>query len=208
MQDKYKTIAQNYRVRLKIEKCKFVVSAANIRTVEEAESFVDRVAEEFPDVKHNDVYAFRIGFGDDAETRADDAGEPSGSAGPPILQVIEGEGITNIVIVVTRYFGGKHGIGGLIRAYGRCGREVIREAGVIEKERYLTIAIEVPYDLMGKVINDLEGHKGEVKDTEYTNKSVKVIAVMKPSYIQKFKVRISEATRGEARFEKRGEEFR
>ncbi|MBM7623232.1 IMPACT family protein [Sporohalobacter salinus] len=208
MKDKYKTIVENYRIRLKIKKCTFVVSAANVQTVDEAEGFIEQVSEEFSDAKHNDVYAFKIGLGSDAIERANDAGEPSGSAGPPILQAIKGEGITNIVIVVTRYFGGKHGIGGLIRAYGKCGREVIKEAGVIEKERYLTIGIKVPYDLMGTVINDLGGHHGKIKDTKYTNEGVEIIAVMKPSYLQEFKDRITESTKGEAEFQQLEEEFR
>lgn len=208
MKDKYKTIAQDYRVQLKIEKCTFVTSAANVRTIEEVENFIDRIAEEFPDVRHNDVYAFKIGIGENATARASDAGEPAGSAGPPILQAIEGEDITNVVIVVTRYFGGKHGIGGLIRAYGKCGREVIKEAGVVEKERYLTIGIKVPYDLMGGVINDLEGHQGEIKDTKYANEGVKIIAEMKPSYVEGFKDRITEVTRGQASFQELREEFR
>lgn len=208
MQDKYKTIAEDYRVQLKIDKCTFVVSAANVQTLQEAESFIDRVAEEFPDVKHNDVYAFKIGLGDQVMEKASDAGEPAGSAGPPILQSIKGAEVTNVVIVVTRYFGGKHGIGGLIRAYGKCGREVIEEAGVIEKERHLTIGIEVPYDLMGQVINDLEGHHGKIKDTKYTNEAAEVIAVMKPSYLEGFKDRINESTRGEAKFRQLKEEFR
>lgn len=208
MQDKYKTIAENYRVQLKIDKCTFVVSAANVQTVKGAEDFIARVAEEFPDVKHNDVYAFRIGLGSNSIEKASDAGEPAGSAGPPLLQAINGAEITNVVIVVTRYFGGKHGIGGLIRAYGKCGREVIKEAGVIEKERHLTIGIGVPYDSMGKVINDLEGHHGKIKDTKYTNDGAEVIAVMKPSYLEEFKDRITEITGGQAEFRQLEEEFR
>ncbi|SDC64767.1 MULTISPECIES: IMPACT family protein [unclassified Candidatus Frackibacter] len=208
MSDNYKTIAKDYRIQRTIKKCKFITSAANVKSVKEAEDFINKVSEEFADATHN-VYAFKIGLGDQAIKRANDDGEPAGSSGPPVLKAIEGEEVINIVIVVTRYFGGvKHGIGGLIRAYGQSGREVIREAGIIEKERYLTIGISVSYDAMGQVINDLSGKQGKVKDTNYTNDGVEIIAAMKPSYLEAFKDRMVEATRGQARFRTIGEEFR
>ncbi|SJZ72780.1 IMPACT family protein [Selenihalanaerobacter shriftii] len=208
MSNKYKTVADDYRVQLTIKNCKFIASAANIQSVEEAEKFIDRISEEFADATHN-VYAFKVGLGDSAVKRTNDDGEPAGSSGPPVLQAIEGEDVTNTVIVVTRYFGGiKHGIGGLIRAYGKCAREAIKVAGIIEKERYLNIGISVSYDSMGKVINDLEGHQGEVNSTKYTNEGVEIIASMKLSYIPAFKARIKELTRGEACFREIGEEFR
>ena len=116
--------------------------------------------------------------------------------------------MTNVVVVVTRYFGGvKHGVGGLIRAYGGSVREVIKEAGITEKNRYIKLAIEVSYNMMGQVINDLDGSSASVNNTEYTNDGVKIIAVMSPSKIAPFKNRISEETRGEAEFRQLGEEF-
>ncbi len=208
MKDNYKTIAENIRVEAKIKKCKFITSIKNINKVKEAEEFISNISEEFADARHN-VYAFKIGLGDSAIKRCSDDGEPAGSSGPPALQAIEGEGVTNVVVVVTRYFGGiKHGIGGLIRAYGGSVREAIRESGIKERIRYIKLGINISYNLMGQVINDLEGHQGEVIDIEYTNDGVEIIAGMKPSYLQGFKQRIINATRGQARFEEKGEEFR
>ncbi|MCK8825240.1 YigZ family protein [Fuchsiella alkaliacetigena] len=207
MADQYQTVAKNYRIRNKIKKCKFITSIANVNTVEAAEDFIAEVSAEFADATHN-VYAFKVGLGDQAVKRANDDGEPAGSSGPPILQAIEGEEITNVAIVVTRYFGGvKHGIGGLIRAYGKCGREVINAAKVIQKKRYLTVGISVPYDDLGQVINDLEGYSAQIKDTVYSNQAAEVIAALQPSIIKKCKEEISEATGGRAQFKKIKENF-
>ncbi|WP_018247729.1 YigZ family protein [Orenia marismortui] len=208
MLDSYSTVAKDIRVTAKIKKCKFITSVKSVNTVEEAEKFIADISEEFYDARHN-VYAFKVGVGDDAIQRSSDDGEPAGSSGPPALQAIEGEGVTNVAVVVTRYFGGiKHGVGGLIRAYGGSVRKAIREAGLINKVRYIKLGISIPYDQMGEVINDLEGHQGEVKNVNYMNNGVEIISVMKPTYINAFKDRIIDATRGQAVFEEKGEEFR
>lgn len=205
--DSYKTIAQAIRIQHKIKKCKFISSIKNVTSVEEAEEFIAEVAAEFSDATHN-VYAFKVGLADQAVTRSSDDGEPSGSSGPPALQAITGKGLTNTAVVVTRYFGGvKHGVGGLIRAYGDSVRAAISEAGIIKKTRYIKLAIKVSYNMMGSVINDLEGSQAQVENTEYTNDGVRIIAVMQPSRIDSFKNRIKEETKGEADFEQLEEVF-
>lgn len=205
--DSYKTIAQDRRIQRKIKKCKFITSIKNLTSVAEAEDFIEQIGQEFSDATHN-VYAFKVGLDDKAITRSSDDGEPSGSSGPPALKAIEGKGLTNTAVVVTRYFGGvKHGVGGLIRAYGDSVREAISEAGIIKKTRYIKLATAVSYDMMGQVINDLEGSQAKVEDTEYTNDGVQIIAVMKPSRINSFKARIKEETKGEAEFDRLEEVF-
>ncbi len=208
MIDQYQTIAKDIRLETKIKKCKFITSIKNITQVSEAEEFIESISEKFSDATHN-VYAFKVGIGDLATTRCSDDGEPAGSSGPPALQAIEGEEITNVAVVITRYFGGiKHGVGGLIRSYGGSVRSAIKEAGVISKVRYVSLGVKVPYDRMGEVINDLEGHQGEVKTVQYHNDNAEVIALMKPSYIEAFKERVTNATRGAVEFVERGEEFK
>ena len=205
--DSYKTIDQATRIQRKIKKCKFITSIKNVTSVEEAEEFIAKISAEFSDATHN-VYAFKVGLEDQAVTRSSDDGEPSGSSGPPALKAIRGEGLTNTVVVVTRYFGGiKHGVGGLIRAYGDSVREAIAAAGVVEKTRYIKLVIKVSYNLMGRVINDLEGSQAQIENTEYTNNGVRIIAVMQPSRIASFKNRISEETKGEAEFKQLEEVF-
>ncbi|GAB6100341.1 YigZ family protein [Halanaerocella petrolearia] len=208
MTDKYQTISQGMRIKTKIKKCKFITSIKNVNTVNKAEEFIDQVSEDFTDATHN-VFAFKIGLGDKSVTRSSDDGEPSGSSGPPALQALEGANITNVAVVITRYFGGvKHGVGGLIRAYGGCVRQAIEETKIIEKTRYIKLKVSVPYSQMGQVINDLEGHTGQVIDTTYTNEGAEVIALLQPSFVTEFKDRITEATKGQSEFKKEGDVFK
>ncbi|MCK8828543.1 YigZ family protein [Natroniella acetigena] len=208
MEDNYKTIANNIRIERKIKRCKFITSIKSVKTTEEAEKFIDQIAEEFSDATHN-VSAFKVGLADQAITRCSDDGEPAGSSGPPALQALEGRGVTNVAVVVTRYFGGvKHGVGGLIRAYGDSVREVIKEAGIEERVRYLKFSITISYDLLGGVINYLEGSSGQVKNVEYKANGVEVIGLIKPSFFTSLTAKIKEATKGEAEIKIKGDEFR
>ena len=114
------TVAQTVRVKISVGACRFFASVARTEREEEAKAFIERVCTEFPDANHH-AYAYKIGLEDEALCRQSDAGEPSGTAGPPILQAIEYAGLTNVTVVATRYFGGvKLGIGGLVRAYRAC----------------------------------------------------------------------------------------
>ena len=208
MEDIYYTIASNIRREDKIKKCKFITSIKNVTSKAQAEEFIQQVSEKYSDATHN-VPAYKVGFGAQAKKACSDDGEPAGSSGPPALQALEGKNLTNVAVVVTRYFGGvKHGVGGLVRAYGGSVREAIKEAGIIKKQRYVKLAVEISYDLMGQVINDLEGKSAQIKETNYTNQGVEIIALMKPGLVAEFKSRITDATRGEAVFELKGNEFR
>ena len=104
-----------------------------MQTEAEAKEFIDTVSNEFADATHN-AWAYKIGFGDRSIRRSSDAGEPANTAGPPMLQAIEGQGLTNVVVVGTRYFGGvKLGVGGLIRAYRDTALAGLEAAGVREE---------------------------------------------------------------------------
>ncbi|WP_408954814.1 YigZ family protein [Natroniella sp. ANB-PHB2] len=207
MKDDYKTVASNIRIERKFKKCKFITSIKNVKTVQEAERFINQVAEDFSDATHN-VSAFKVGLADQAITRCSDDGEPAGSSGPPALQALEGRGITNVVVVVTRYFGGiKHGVGGLIRAYGNSVREAIKEAGIEKRVKYLKFSVAISYELLGEVINYLEGSSGQVKNVEYKADGVEVIGMVKPSFFNSLTAKIKEATKGESEIEIKGDEF-
>jgi len=123
-----KTIRANARYQIKVKSSKFIANAHPISSVEQAKSVLGTIRKEFHDARHH-CFAFKIGEGDRAITRTSDDGEPSGTAGAPILQVIEGNNFTNLLVVVTRYFGGtKLGIGGLARAYSEVTKEVLEIA--------------------------------------------------------------------------------
>ena len=104
---------------------RFIASAAPVFSNDEARAFINSVKERFPDATHH-VPAYVIGYGNSVSAYCTDDGEPSGSAGRPLLAVVQGSGLGDICVVVTRYFGGtKLGIGGLVRAYGDAGKAVL-----------------------------------------------------------------------------------
>ncbi|MCK4258531.1 MAG: YigZ family protein [Halanaerobiales bacterium] len=208
MNDRYLMVDRQVRVQIKVKDSKFIASVMPVETEEEALNFIQRIKKEFFDATHN-VSAFKVGVGDQAIKRYDDDGEPAGSSGPPVLQVIEGASLTNTVIVVTRYFGGtKLGFGGLVRAYGDSAKTGLAEAGVKEKVRYLLISIQVPYDQMGSVIKEIQSGVGVVKDTQFSNEGVDIFADLLPSYLEGFKKKMIDATRGKAVISVAKEEFR
>ena len=116
------TLAGEAQLQQEIRKSRFLARAAPVESVDEALTFLERVRER--DATHN-CWAYRI----DAQYRFNDDGEPSGTAGKPILQAIDGQGLDRLVVVVARWFGGiKLGAGGLVRAYGGCAAECLRLA--------------------------------------------------------------------------------
>jgi len=142
----YTTLAAELRHEIdKVKGSRFIATACPVATPEEADAFVERVRREFHDARHT-CWAYRLGRG--GETwRFQDDGEPSGSAGRPILQQIEGHDLTDVVIAVTRYFGGtKLGIGGLVRAYGAAARECLERARTRVVVLTRRIIVSHPYE--------------------------------------------------------------
>lgn len=208
MNDRYLTILQGSRVQIKVKDSKFITTVAPVSSEEEAQGFIMKVSKEFFDATHN-VSALKLGTGDRAIRRYDDDGEPAGSSGPPVLQAIEGAGVTNVAVVVTRYFGGtKLGFGGLVRAYGDAAAAGLAESGVREMIQYILIKIAVPYEQMGNVIKEIQGGVGVIKDTQYSNDGVAILVDLLPSYLAGLSKKLVDATRGQAIVTVENEEFR
>ena len=135
---KYKTIKKNASVSRVIKKSKFLGSAAPVQDVLQAKEFVKEVSKNFKDANHN-AFAYSVGIKEEFFAFSDN-GEPLKSAGYPIYCTIKGLGITSVVVVVTRYFGGiKLGIGGLIRAYSDTTKMAIEASGIVEKKVFKKI---------------------------------------------------------------------
>lgn len=114
------------RSELVVHKSRFIATLSPCSSVEAARQFIERVRSEFPDASHH-VTAWLIGHGNSQEAHCSDAGEPSGSAGRPVLAVLRGSGLGDVAAVVTRYFGGtKLGVGGLVHAYGDVTRQALQ----------------------------------------------------------------------------------
>ncbi len=160
----FRTLAGRGRAEFVVKGSEFVGHAVPVDSVEEAEAFVAEVRETHPDATHN-VPAYRVRVDPFREYASDD-GEPSGSAGKPILNVLSGQELENVAVVVTRYYGGTNlGIGGLVRAYGRAAKEAIADAGTREAVPHETVRVVVDYDDSGTVRGIVESAATEFEAT-------------------------------------------
>lgn len=162
----YKTLHEFGMDETIIEKSTFIGYAKPIKTEEEAIEFINEIKKKHKDATHN-VWAYTVGKTMNIQRYSDD-GEPQGTAGIPTLEVIKKEDLRDVVVVVTRYFGGvKLGAGGLVRAYTKGAKIGIDAAKVIEKVMYKEVRIKIDYNQLGKVQNEIMNMNYFVKDTIY-----------------------------------------
>jgi uncharacterized YigZ family protein len=163
--DAYRTVSGPGEARFEVRGSEFIGHVRPARTVDEAESFVATVREEYADATHN-VPAYRV-RADPLREYASDDGEPTNSAGKPALNVLQQEEIENAVAVVTRYYGGTNlGVGGLARAYSRAVKEGLDDAGTETERPHERFSITVEYDDSGTVRGILES-EGVEFDASY-----------------------------------------
>ncbi len=166
MLEHYKTISHDSEAMIIEKKSKFIATVYKVESVEEADAYMTQLRKKYYDATHN-CYAYQIGEHDEYQKSSDD-GEPQGTAGKPILEVLKGEGIKNTLICVTRYFGGTLlGTGGLVRAYGKAAKEGLLAAEIIEKKRIYLYSIKMPYTLVGKVQYLLGEKSYVIRETTY-----------------------------------------
>ncbi|NLC04576.1 MAG: YigZ family protein, partial [Tissierellia bacterium] len=150
MINKYKTIYSGGYGEIVVKKSKFIATISTADTEEKAISFIDEMKKKYYDARHN-CSAYIISIPNEV-TRFNDDGEPSRTAGLPMLNVLQGENLHNVVAVVTRYFGGTLlGTGGLIRAYTDAVKEGLENCTIIEKQKGMKFSIEMDYTTLGKV---------------------------------------------------------
>ena len=165
--DSYLTLKEPASAKLKVKGSLFIGHVVSVKNCEEAEAFIRNISKEYHDASHN-CYAFRFGIGDKTLFRHHDAGEPSGTAGKPILNAIESRNLTDIVCVITRYFGGtKLGTGGLARSYNRCSGKTLDACKKVKV--YITVLkkISFPYDLTGTVMSLISNYNCQIVKTKY-----------------------------------------
>ena len=178
------------------KKSEFIGYAKRVETEEEAKAFVDEIKSKHKQARHN-CFAYIVGENMGIQRYSDD-GEPQGTAGIPILEVIKKNNITDCCIVVTRYFGGiLLGTGGLTRAYTTGAALAIKSAGIIEKVHGLKITVEVNYDLLGKLQYLCSQNNWHIEDTEYADK-VKFYIFAETAIKDKITEEIINATSGNA----------
>ena len=159
--------AREVRHELKVSNSRFIATAGPALTLDEAKALLARVRQEFPDATHH-VPAFVIGHGNSITMHCHDDGEPSGTAGRPALAVLQGSGLGDIAVVVTRYYGGtKLGTGGLVRAYGDAVRSVLEILPRARKVATHTVGMRVPYTHFERIRRLIAAHQGQLISQEF-----------------------------------------
>ena len=174
----YVTFKENGTVQEEIKKSKFICHVKRVSSEEEARDFINAIKKEHYKATHN-CSAFIIGEQSDIKRTSDD-GEPSRTAGVPMLGVLENHRITNSCVVVTRYFGGiKLGAGGLIRAYAGSVAQAVREIGLVEIKEQVVLGITLSYSQYQEFANFLKDHQLVEQDPMFTDQVMTTIFVDK-----------------------------
>ncbi len=166
MKDEYRSIAAAVTALLKVEDSKFIASVFPVDARAQADEALAKVRKEYFDATHH-CFAYALGV-DGKEVRSSDDGEPSGTAGIRILAAIQSRSLSDVLVVVTRYFGGtKLGTGGLGRAYFESASRALSEAVVVPKIVIEVLQITFPYDETSRVMNILSRDKAKIIDSTY-----------------------------------------
>lgn len=199
MPDQLKFIYRGGEDEIVEKKSRFIGQVFPITTEEEAISLIEQTRKKYWDARHN-CYAYILGeYGE--ITRCTDDGEPAGTAGRPILEVLQGEGIHDVLVIVTRYFGGTLlGTGGLVRAYSQAAKAGLAASQVLEKVRGHQLTIHTDYNGIGK-LQYITARSGiPVMDTQY-GESVTMVLAVPLEDSDKLVKQITEATAGQAQIE-------
>lgn len=174
----FRTIKEDGQVQEEIKKSRFICHAKRVYSEEEARDFITAIKKEHYKATHN-CSAFILGERSEIKRTSDD-GEPSGTAGVPMLGVLENHNLTNVCVVVTRYFGGiKLGAGGLIRAYASSVALAVKEIGIIEIKEQAGISIQMSYAQYQEYGNFLKEHNLMELETTFTDQIDTIIYVDK-----------------------------
>ncbi len=184
MLERYKTILNEAQAEIIEKKSKFIATVKPISSEDDAREFIDIIKKKYWDATHN-TFAYQLGENNEIRRSSDD-GEPSGTAGKPILNILTEGNIKNTIIIVTRYFGGTLlGTGGLIRAYGKAAKEGILNAGIFEMVLYNKFSVKGDYTLSGKIQYEILQQNNIIYETFYTD-IVEYIVFVEKLKVDKF----------------------
>lgn len=199
MINRYLTIAKDGQNELEIKKSRFICFLKRVYSEEEAKAFIAEIKKEHWKANHN-CSAFVIGSQNDIQRSSDD-GEPSGTAGVPMLEVLKKRELINVAAVVTRYFGGtKLGAGGLIRAYSHAVSETITEIGVVEGKLQKEIRLHIAYPQLGKLQKFMESSSYTTKETLF-NENVTLVCYVDEEQSEPFLDQVTDLLNGQLTFE-------
>ncbi|MCB9459829.1 MAG: YigZ family protein [Anaerolineaceae bacterium] len=189
--------ANECTIEIEIKRSRFITTVALADTVEKARAFIHEVQARLPNANHY-VYAYRVGYGKSVTEGMSDAGEPSGTAGPPTLAVVRGADIGDLVLVTVRYFGGtKLGTGGLVRAYTDAAKLCIESLQTELKIEKTDIEIQTQYRFYDGIQRLLPEYEAEMVHSEFTD-TVSLIVQLPTSMADALQARIMDLSAGSA----------
>lgn len=198
--DEYQTIVEPGEAQLKVKGSRFIGLALPVQTVEQVQEQLARINKKYYNASHN-CFAYQIGLGQPAKMRYSDAGEPAGTAGLPIYQVIEGRDLTNVLVVITRYFGGiKLGKGGLVRAYRDTTICALDNTQIVTKIIWQHLAFSIAYTKTGEVMHLLQSVNARIRNSDYGT-DVKLFISVRNSQAAQLKAKLIEITHNKIRFD-------
>ena len=199
MRDNYRTVYNYGQDEIIIKKSRFIGYAKPIDSEEDALKFIEEIKSKHRDATHN-VYAYLVGENSNIQRFSDD-GEPTGTAGIPVLEVIKKEDLRDLVVVVTRYFGGiKLGGGGLIRAYTKGAKIALEAARIVDMVVHRKLRIGLDYSMYGKIENYLLVNDYTVDNTRF-DASINITICVENEELEEFITTITNLTSGDAEIE-------
>jgi len=205
LQKDYLTVKGFGETEIIIQKSRFLTYVNRAETEQQAQAFIEEIKLKHRSANHN-CSAYLIGEHDSIQ-KANDDGEPSGTAGFPMLEVLKKQGLKDTVVVVTRYFGGiKLGGGGLIRAYGKATTEGLKSAQIVERRLHFLMKVSVDYTWLGKVENEIRSSNYPLERIDYAD-SVELFLYVPVLKEATFVEWITELTNGQAKIERETQDF-
>lgn len=187
---------EQVRTEITVVNSRFLTTVIPVKSVEAAREALRAVRSEMPDASHH-VYAYRIGHGNSVIDGMSDDGEPSGTSGPPVLAVLRGSGLGDILVVVTRYFGGtKLGTGGLVRAYSDAARTGLEATPVALKIARTLVGIEAPYPIYEQIKRLINEHGGVIEEQDFAG-NVTLLARFESRHVSSFQADLTELSSGQ-----------
>lgn len=205
MLNHYYTVKQAGSHEIVIQKSRFIGYVERVNTEEEAISFIQKIKKKHYNATHN-CSCYIIGDHDQIQ-KANDDGEPSGTAGIPMLEVLKRLGLKNTAVVVTRYFGGiKLGAGGLIRAYSSTTSETIKQIGMVKGELMQGISLTIEYPLLGRIENTLHQSPHVIDEINYLDK-VELIVYVHINDVDTFKTEMINLTNNQVTIQHKDKKY-
>ncbi|MDL2289603.1 YigZ family protein [Clostridia bacterium OttesenSCG-928-F22] len=194
MQDSYRTIRQDAEIELVIQKSRFIGCAFKVESEERAREILSTQRKTYYDATHN-CYAYRIGMQGNVARFSDD-GEPQGTAGLPMMEVLNKLAVVDVLVIVTRYFGGTLlGAGGLVRAYGAATGDAVNAGGIVTMRQCEVYTLSMEYTQLGRVESLLQSKGYIVQGTEYLERPSMEVCIPKGD-VERFLKEIADSTAG------------